>query len=111
MFALNVFGFDDAYVEAYMDTLETMLSTYEFDIAEFDSYYGDALDVLEETPYDSIIALNSNLFIAQGLEEMKNAEFRLAVIDRYRSEGKLHLDIVSSTYPGYLLSAERYRGN
>jgi hypothetical protein len=100
--ALNVFDFEDAYVEAYMDTLETVLNTFEFDIAEFDSYYEDALDILGETPYDSIIALQSNLFIVQGLEEMKNAELRLAVIDRYRSKANSTFDIVGLIYPGYL---------
>jgi hypothetical protein len=101
-FTLNLFGFEDAYVEAYLDTLETILYTYEFDASEFDSYYEDALDVLEETPYDSIIVVQSNLFILQGLEEMKNAELRLAVIDRYRSEAGSTFDVVNSVYPEYL---------
>ena len=100
--ALNVFDFKDAYVEAYMDTLEIVLNTFEFDITEFDNYYEDALDVLGETPYDSIIALQSNLFILQGLEEMKNAELRLSVIDRYRSKANSTFEVINTFYPGYL---------
>jgi hypothetical protein len=100
--ALNVFDFEDAYVEAYMDTLEAVLNTFEFDITEFDSYYEDALDVLAETPFDSILVVQSNLYIIQGLEEMKNAELRQAVIDRYRLESDSTFEVVNTIYPGYV---------
>jgi hypothetical protein len=104
LFALNACDFGDEYVEAFTDTVETVLNTYEFDISEFDSYYEDVLSVLEETPYDSIIILNSKFFLAQGIQELKNAELRLAVLDHCRSEGSSTYDIVNTTYPGYLLS-------
>lgn len=99
---LICFGFDSTYVESYLDTLETLLYSYEFGEAEFNIYYEDALDVLGETPYDSIITLQSTLFLFQGLEEMKNAVLRLAVIDHYRSADIPTYDIVTTTYPGYL---------
>ena len=102
MFTLNVFDFEDAYVEDFMDTLDTVLSTYEFEAVKFDSCYGDALDVLRETPYDSIIALYSDLYIIQGLEEMKNAEIHCTVIDHYGSEANSTFDIVNTSYPAYL---------
>jgi hypothetical protein len=101
-FTLNAFEYEDAYIEAYMDTLEAVLNTYEFDATDFDSYYEDVLDILGETPWDSLLVLQSNLFILQGLEEMKNAEIRLAVIDRYRSEASSTFEVVNSTYPRYL---------
>ncbi len=101
-FTLNSFGFEDAYIEAYLDTLEAVLNTYEFEAGEFDSYYEDVLDILEETPWDSLLVLQSRFFIIQGLEETKNAEIRLAVIDRYRSEASSTFEVVNSTYPGYL---------
>jgi hypothetical protein len=101
-FSLYCFGFDSTYVESYLDTLETLLYSYEFEEAEFDSYYEDALDVLRDTPYDSIISLQSTLFLFKGFEEMKNAVLRLAVIDHYRSAGIPTYDIVTTTYPGYL---------
>jgi hypothetical protein len=104
LFSLYASGFDSVYVEAFMDTVETMLNTYEFDVAEFDNYYGDVLNGLEETPYDSILTLNSDLFLMKGLEELKNVELRLAVIDRYRSESGTTYGIISTTYPGYLHS-------
>ena len=104
LYTLNAFGFEDEYVEAYMDTLETVLATYEFEDIEFDDYYQDVIDVLDNTFYDSIIVLNSTLSIHQGLEELKNAEFRLALIDRYKSDGNSTYNIVKTTYPGYLLS-------
>jgi hypothetical protein len=104
LFSLNAFGFDNGYVEAYMDTVETMLSAYGSEAAAFDDYYSDVLDALGETPYDSIIALNSTLTIVQGMHEMKNSELRLAILDRYRSQGNTTYNIIHTTYPGYLLS-------
>lgn len=101
---LNVFGFDTAYVETYLEALETKLNAYVYDISKFDEYYGDVIDELEETPYDSIITLNSQLTMFQGLASMKNAEFRLAIIDRYLSSGSSTYNIISTTYPGYLLT-------
>ena len=83
------------------------LSTYAFDVTKFDDYYGDVTDELEETPYDSIITLNSQLTMFQGLEAMKNSEFRLAIIDRYRSAGNTTFNIISTTYPGYLLTLNK----
>ncbi len=97
-------GFDSAYVEAYLDTVDIMLNSYEFEAAEFNNYYEDVLSALEETPYDSIIVLNSDLFLYQGLQEIKKSELRLAVIDHYRSEGSSTFNIISTTYPGYLQS-------
>ncbi len=104
LYSLISLGFDSVYVKSYMDTFETKLSAYTFDIAEFDEYYGDVVDELEETPYDSIITLNSQLTMFQGLDAMKNSEFRLAIIDRYLSSASSTYNIISTTYPGYLLT-------
>jgi hypothetical protein len=87
-----------------MDTIETMLGTHKFEVKDFDSNYSDVVDSLSDTPYDSINSLNSDLTILQGLEELKNSELRLAVLDRYRTPGKTTYDIINKTYPGYLLA-------
>jgi hypothetical protein len=102
LLSLNVCGFDGAYIKSYMDTFETKLSAYAFDVTKFNDYYGDVTDELDETPYDSIITLNSQLTMFQGLAAMKNSEFRLAIIDRYLSAGTSTFNIISTTYPGYL---------
>lgn len=104
LLSLNIFGFDTAYVKSYMDTFETKLGTYAYDITKFDDYYGDVTDELDETPYDSIITLNSQLTMFQGLAGIKNSEFRLAIIDHYRSAGSTTFNIINTTYPGYLLN-------
>jgi hypothetical protein len=104
LFSLNAYGFDSAYVEAYLDTVDIMLNSYEFEASEFNNYYEDVLSALEDTPYDSIIVLNSNLFLYQGLQEIKKSELRRAVIDRCRSEGNTTYNIVNTTYPNYLHS-------
>jgi len=104
LFTLYTSGFADEYIEAYMDTVETVLGTYLFDDVEFDNYYGDVIFDLEETPYDSIIVLNATLSLFQGIEELKNSELRMAVLGRYRSEGTSTYNILNSTYPNYLLA-------
>jgi hypothetical protein len=102
LYSLNVYGFDNAYVESYMNTFETKLSAYAYDATKFDEYYGDVTDELEETPYDSIITLNSKFTTFQGIAAAKNSEFRLAVIDRYLLSGSSTFNIVSTIYPCYL---------
>jgi hypothetical protein len=102
LLSLDACGYDSVYVEAFMDTVEILLNTYPIESAEFDTYYEDVMDQLEDTPYDSIITINSDFFLIKGLEELKNAELRLAVIDRYRSESNTTYETVSTTYPGYL---------
>jgi hypothetical protein len=104
IYTLNVFDFSDIYIKAYTDTLEKILGSYVFGATEFDNYYGDATDELEKTPYDSIITINSDLTLMGGIKSMKNSEFRLATIDRCRSAGSTTFNIISTTYPGYLLT-------
>ncbi|MBN2762370.1 MAG: hypothetical protein JXR41_04700, partial [Bacteroidales bacterium] len=104
VFALNAFGFDNVYIETFMDTLETILYTYEFEEEEFHDYVDEALDELDDTPYDSIIRINADMSMAQGLENLRGDQFRLAVISRNRSDGSNTYNVVQTTYPGYLLS-------
>jgi hypothetical protein len=101
LFSLNGWGFDDNMVEACIDTIETLLGTYEFEMSEFESYYDDVLDMLGESPYDSLILLNSELSLLKGLDELKNSELRMALIDGYRANISTYDNIVV-TYPGYL---------
>lgn len=101
---LETFGFDKIYVKAYMDTLETVLATYEFDEGMFDTYYQEVMDSLGNTDYDSLIMLNINLSFYQGLRELKRDELRMAEIDRYRSDGNSTYNVLKTTYPGYVLN-------
>ena len=102
LISMDACGYDSVYMEAFMDTIEILLNTYPVNVTEFDSYFEDVLDRLQETPYDSVITIDADFFLIKGLEELKNAELRLAVIDRYRSESNTTYEVVSSTYPGYL---------
>ena len=102
LYAFNAFGFEDEYIEAYMDTLETLIGTYEFEDKEFYNYYDDVLSDLSETVYDSIISIYSLYSSFLGRETLKNDELRLAVVDAYRSEGESTYDVISITYSGYL---------
>lgn len=104
LFTLNAFSYEDEYVEAFMDSLETVLGTNEFYYFDFDDYYANAIYDLEGTVYDSIIKINSMLSYYHGVVLLRNSELRMAVIDRYRSNGNSTFNIVNTTYPGYLLS-------
>ncbi|MBE0655393.1 MAG: hypothetical protein IH594_16450, partial [Bacteroidales bacterium] len=104
LYRLNAFGFDDTYVESYLDSLENVLKTFTFEIEDLDMYYQESLDVLRETTYDSIISLNSIFSMARGLEELKNSEFRLACVDSYHPEISNTFRILKSTYPNYVYS-------
>lgn len=103
LFSLNAFGFDSLYIEAYMDTVLTLIEKNELYASKFDYYYGDILDSLTKTPYDSIISFNNDLSTLQGLEEMKNSELRLAIIDRYLADQNSTYDIIKTSYSNYLL--------
>ncbi len=102
MNSLAVYGFEDTFVEAYMDTLELLLAAYEFSVVDFSSYYNDLLDSLSLTRYDTVTQANAVLSLIQGFEEMKNAEFRLAVLDVSRMEGGSTYNHMAEKYPGYL---------
>jgi len=99
---LETFGFDKLYVKAYMDTLETVLATYEFNETMFDNYFQEVMDSLGNTDYDSLMMLNINLSFYQGLRELKRDELRMAEIDRYRSDGNTTYNVLKTTYPGYV---------
>ncbi|KPL20415.1 MAG: hypothetical protein AMS23_10980, partial [Bacteroides sp. SM1_62] len=55
IYSLNAFGFENEHVEAFIDTVETVLGTYEFEVIDFNDYYKEVIDDLEWTVYDSII--------------------------------------------------------
>jgi hypothetical protein len=99
---LNALDYTPEYMKAYMDTVETLMYKKEFNTPEFDTYYNEVLDSLQETRFDSIITFNSELSMYQGLDLMKNSEFRMAEIDRYRSPGSNTFNMIIQTYPGYL---------
>ncbi len=103
MVTLNMVGFDNGYIETYLDTVESVLSGYEFEDEDFNDNYDDVIEILEETTYDSIIGTNYVLLLYRALENMKNAEFRLATIDYYKTDGAGTYNILQTKYPGYVL--------
>ncbi|MCK5789143.1 MAG: hypothetical protein KAH32_09095, partial [Chlamydiia bacterium] len=105
---LNIFGFTDQYIEAYLDTIETVMSTYVFEESEFEDYYSDVLDEIRETHYEGLINTCQYFTFGRTLDLMKLAEFRLVTLDHYWSDNVGTYDIIKSKYPGYLqmLNAE-----
>lgn len=103
----NESGYDDEFLADLLDTFEIMLECYEFGLEAFDSIYGEVEDLLDETRFDTLLRLNTNFFsFLNGLELLKEAEFRMAVIDQYREDKRTLFEVIQSTYPGYLASLE-----
>lgn len=102
LYALYGCDLDSAFVQACTDTLESLFGAGEFEMALFNSKYDAVVDILEETPYDSLLSINSDMFFIRGLEKLKNNEFRLAVIGHCRHPEKSTYGIVSAVYPNYL---------
>lgn len=102
-FQLEAFDFDPDYMKAYLDTLELVLYANEFSVEEFDDYYDEVIDVLGETPYDSLIQLNDIFSLENGIDQMSSNEFRLATINSYRDNDGNTYEVVNTVYPNYLL--------
>jgi len=111
-YSLNAFGFNDDYIKSFMDTLETILYAYEkadeLNEDEFSDYYGDAINDLAETPYDSLIQKNQEHVEAFGFDLILNTEFRLASFDRYLTDESSMFTIVKNNYPNYLQLLEGF---
>ncbi len=99
-------GFDSLYVDHFLDTLMTMLGNYEPSVPDFDVYYESILDELDETPWDSILSFSSRVSVLKGLEQIKNNEYRMAVIDRFRSGAASTYTVILEHYPNYLITLE-----
>jgi len=96
------YGFDSLYQESYLDTLELIVRNNTFEEDEFDDYYELAIENLKDTPYDSIIQVNSVLSYILGLDLIKENELRMAVLDRYYTGAESTFDVVEDSYPSYL---------
>lgn len=111
-YSLNAFGYNDDYIKSFMDTLETILYAYEMADElkedEFSDYYGDAINDLAETPYDSLIQKNQEHVEAYGFDLILNTEFRLATFDRYLTDESSMFTIVKNNYPNYLQLLEGF---
>lgn len=100
---LHVFEFDNTYIEGYLDTLELLIFSNEPAMGEFEDAYSDAIDLLAEgTVYDTMTVVHNILTLLVGLDEIKNSQFRLAVIDQSRQDQNTTYEMIATKYPGYL---------
>ena len=100
---MDAFGFEHSFVEAYTDTLELLIYQNDLSQGDFEDFYQVAIDSLLGTRFDSVVNVHNKLFILIGYEEMKQAMFRLAVIDQSRREGSGSLfGMIQEKYPGYM---------
>ena len=98
----EIFDIERDFTEAFLDTIETLLYKNEFTESEFGDYYMQALDELDGTVYDTLISINSFFTHMEGQEALKSSEFRMAVIDSYRSANPDTYSSLLNTYPNYL---------
>lgn len=103
----NDAGYDNIFIKDLLDTFEVVLDEYEFGPEAFDSIYGEVEDLLDETRFDTLLRMNTNFFsFVNGMELLKEAEFRMAVIDQYHEDKSTLFEVIQNTYPGYLASME-----
>ncbi|MCF8358907.1 MAG: T9SS type A sorting domain-containing protein [Prolixibacteraceae bacterium] len=84
--------------------MEFYINSFPYDVNEFENYYYDAREILYENPrYDTTFFVANNTLIKEfGFEKLKNAELRLAILDRYYMGEKFTFPILQSRYPGYI---------
>ncbi|MCK5788824.1 MAG: hypothetical protein KAH32_07485, partial [Chlamydiia bacterium] len=99
---LNLIGFTDQYIEAYLDTIETVMSTYVFNESEFDDYYSDASDLLNETHYKDINDYNMLLTLVRYTDLLRSSEFHMIAMCQYISKDEGTYDIIRLRHPRYL---------
>lgn len=99
---LNVIGFEDDFIKAYVDTLETIILAMEYMEEAFMDYYDAALDSLEGSRFDTMMYAHGSISMLAGQEELLHSRFRLAVLDHSRTEGSTTFGIINEKYPGYL---------
>jgi hypothetical protein len=104
-FSLNALGFDDVYIQTFLGSLQMIMDENSWVAADFDDqfngFYEDAIDSLTKTPFDTLIIEANNLYTLRGIDEMKNAEFRLAVLDHLRNNQPTY-QVIESNYGHYL---------
>lgn len=90
-----------ALVKDYMDAIEARLANQPVYPWDFDSYYNDVIDSLEE---EGLYAWQEQFLEARynqiGVALIKRFPYRLALLDRYREGMKPSGQIVKERYPG-----------
>lgn len=99
---LLAFNYDSTYVDSYLNKMDSILNTHIYGDTLFFDFYDDALNQLAETPYDSIVELQAMLTFQLGMEEMKDNEYRQAVVDRFWAGAGSSYGIVETMYKPYL---------
>lgn len=99
---LMAFNYDSAYVESYLNKIDSIVNTQFYGDTLFIDLYSETLNQLEETPYDSIVELQSTLTFQLGIEEMKSHEYRQAVVDRFWAGEGSSYEIVKTVYEPFL---------
>lgn len=90
-----------ALVEDYLDAIEARLANQPVNPWDFESYYSDVIDSLEEegnyTWQEQFLEARYN---PVGVSLVKRFTYRLALLDRYREGMKPSGQIVKERYPG-----------
>ncbi len=103
---LHAIGYDTLYLKDFFNALELELYAETFEAEDFDDHYEAALEVLEETLYDSIVNDNEALTLLNGFQIVKHHPFRLAVIDSYQESVTQSMKMLESRYSGFISDLE-----
>lgn len=86
----------------FVTGIEAQLSTYSFEPNEFDEYYSQALDDLEDEGkfLDESDYYQTTVYFS-GITFLKDFEFRRAIVDRYDDLSLGTFQIIQATYPDF----------
>ncbi len=102
---INGRGYSNDELKALTDTIEALLALKEFDAWEFEDFYDDIIDELDfNSPFEEILASNSEVTSDIVIKNAKKDPFRMAVIDYYWSPGKTIYEIIINDYYSYYRS-------
>jgi hypothetical protein len=99
---LKAFHFENGHVKSYIDSIGSIIDTKEYSVSDFDDNYDDAVDNLKTGIYDSLWIMHDRLALLNGLDDIKDSQLRMAVIDHHRNLGIKTFNILKNSYPNYL---------
>lgn len=102
---MNGRGYSNDELKALTDTIEALLALDEIDPYDFEDFYDDIIDELDfNSPFEEILASNSEISGDIVIKNAKKDPFRMAVIDYYWSPEKTIYEIIINDYYSYYRS-------
>lgn len=103
LYLLNMMEISDHQVMSFMDAVEAELASQQFEAEMFDSFYESAVVVVSanETHKSTADYINFTA-MEESADLIRSNEFRMAVLEHFRSGENTTFNILKTIYPDYL---------